>query len=240
MDKANKQVGPLSLDEFKQKGIMRETPVWREGMPNWVQAKDIPELHECITSPKPQISVVQIVLILYVTLVTILSLLAGKFVSAFIASWFNIYPYIPGIVILIIGVLSIIFFLFYKKRKYLLNTTLIVLPFLLSSLFSIFYYGVLNHAYRFRYDRCIIEKRVGVMDKFGLEIVPYIYDNIAPNSYRSPAYYRATYNNQEGILALDGTEIIPCIYDDVDTWLTTDNFMVKSGKLKGYQRYLRL
>ena len=46
MDKANKQVGPLSLDEFKQKGIMRETPVWREGMPNWVQAKDIPELHE--------------------------------------------------------------------------------------------------------------------------------------------------------------------------------------------------
>ena len=41
MDKANKQVGPLSLDELKQRGITRETPVWREGMPNWVQAKDI-------------------------------------------------------------------------------------------------------------------------------------------------------------------------------------------------------
>ena len=178
---------------------------------------------------------VQIVLILYATLGTILFLLAGRFVSAFVASWFDIYPYVPGIVILIIGVLGIIFSLFYKKRKYLLNTTLIVLPFLLSSLFSIFYYGVLNHAYCFRYDRCIIEKRsgVGVMDKFGLEIIPYVYDNIAPNSYWSPAYYRATYNNQKGILALDGTEIIPCIYDDVDTWLTTDNFMVKSGKLKG-------
>ena len=62
MDKTHKQVGPLSLDELKQQGITRETPVWREGMPNWVQAKDIPELHECITSPKPQISVVQIVL----------------------------------------------------------------------------------------------------------------------------------------------------------------------------------
>ena len=139
------------------------------------------------------------------------------------------------VAILIIGVLGIAFSLFYKKRKYLLNTTLVVLPFLLSSLFSIFYYGMLNHAYRFRHDRCIVEKRsgVGVMDKFGLEIIPYIYDNIAPNSYWSPAYYRATYNNQEGVLALNGTEIIPCIYDDIDTWLTTDNFMVKSGKLKG-------
>lgn len=39
------------------------------------------------------------------------------------------------------------------------------------------------------------------MDKFGLEIIPYVYDNIAPNSYWSPAYYRATYNNQKGILA---------------------------------------
>ena len=51
MDKTHKQVGPLSLDELKQQGITRETPVWREGMPNWVQAKDIPELHECITPP---------------------------------------------------------------------------------------------------------------------------------------------------------------------------------------------
>ena len=53
MNKANKQVGPLSLDELKQKGITRETPVWREGMPNWVQAKDIPELHAYIVTPSP-------------------------------------------------------------------------------------------------------------------------------------------------------------------------------------------
>ena len=235
MDKTHKQVGPLSLDELKQKEITQETLVWREGMPSWVQAKNIPELHECIIPPKPQISVVQIILILYATLGTIFFLLASRFVSAFVASWFNIYPYIPGIVILIIGVLGIIFFLFYKKRKYLLNTTLIALPFLLSSVFSIFYYGILNHSYRFRYDRCIMEKRsgAGVMNKFGLEIIPYIYDNIAPNSYWAPTYYRATYNHKEGILSLDGTEIIPCIYDNVDTWLTTNNFRVKSGKLKG-------
>lgn len=42
MDKTHKQVGPLSLDELKQQGITRETPVWREGMPNWVQAKVFP------------------------------------------------------------------------------------------------------------------------------------------------------------------------------------------------------
>ena len=77
-DKANKQVGPLSLDELKQQGIMRETLVWREGMPNCVQAQDIPELHECIASPKPQINTIQIVLILYATLGTILFLVASK------------------------------------------------------------------------------------------------------------------------------------------------------------------
>ena len=59
MDKANKQVGPLSLDELKQRGITRETPVWREGMPNWVQAKDIPELQAYIVTPKPYINEVQ-------------------------------------------------------------------------------------------------------------------------------------------------------------------------------------
>ena len=67
MDKTHKQDGPLSLDELKQQGNKQETLVWREGMPNWVQAKDIPELHECITSPKPQINAIQNVLILYTT-----------------------------------------------------------------------------------------------------------------------------------------------------------------------------
>lgn len=174
MNKANKQVGPLSLDELKQRGITRETPVWREGMPNWVQAKNIPELHAYIVTPSPYINVVRLVLILYAILGSIVFLFAGKFVSAFIASCFNIYPYVPGFVTLIIGVLGIAFFLFYKKRKYLLNTILVVLPFLLSSLFSIYYYGILNHPYRFRQDRCVMEKRsgVGVMNKFGLTIVP--------------------------------------------------------------------
>ena len=235
MNKANKQVGPLSLDELKQKGITRETPVWREGMPNWVQAKDIPELHAYIVTPSPYINVVRLILILYAILGSIVFLFAGKFVSAFIASCFNLYPYVPGFVTLIIGILGIAFFLFYKKRKYLLNTILVVLPFLLSSLFSIYYYGILNHAYRFRQDRCVMEKRsgVGVMNKFGLTIVPYIYNNIAPNSYWAPAYYWASCNHQKGVLALDGTEIIPCIYDDVDTWLSTDNFIVTSGNLNG-------
>lgn len=83
MNKANKQVGPLSLDELKQKGITRETPVWREGMPNWVQAKDIPELHAYIVTPSPYINVVRLILILYAILGSIVFLFAGKFVSAY-------------------------------------------------------------------------------------------------------------------------------------------------------------
>ena len=77
MDKANKQVGPLSLDELKQRGITRETPVWREGMPNWVQAKDIPELQAYIVTPKPYINEVQLILILCAIFASILFLLAG-------------------------------------------------------------------------------------------------------------------------------------------------------------------
>lgn len=117
MDKANKQVGPLSLDELKQRGITQETPVWREGMPNWVQAKDIPELQAYIVTPKSHINEVQLILILCAIFTSILFLLAGRFVSAFVASWFDIYPYVPGIAILIIGILGIAFSLFYKKEN---------------------------------------------------------------------------------------------------------------------------
>lgn len=36
--------GPFSIDELKYKGITGDTLVWTEGMPNWVLARQVPEL----------------------------------------------------------------------------------------------------------------------------------------------------------------------------------------------------
>lgn len=36
--------GPFSVEELQSKGLTRETYVWTEGMPSWVQAQSVPEL----------------------------------------------------------------------------------------------------------------------------------------------------------------------------------------------------
>ena len=38
------QEGPFSLEELRQKGITRTTPVWREGITGWTEAQSIIEL----------------------------------------------------------------------------------------------------------------------------------------------------------------------------------------------------
>lgn len=40
--------GPFSVEELKAKGITGDTYVWAEGMPNWVHAKNVPELSDIL------------------------------------------------------------------------------------------------------------------------------------------------------------------------------------------------
>jgi len=40
--------GPFSVEELKGKGITGDTYVWAEGLPNWVAARQIPELASVI------------------------------------------------------------------------------------------------------------------------------------------------------------------------------------------------
>jgi GYF domain 2 len=42
----NKEVGPFSLNELKEKKIAVDTPIWYEGTENWLIAKDIEELSD--------------------------------------------------------------------------------------------------------------------------------------------------------------------------------------------------
>lgn len=41
-----KQCGPISVSEFKEKGITEKTYVWCEGMTQWMKANDIDELKD--------------------------------------------------------------------------------------------------------------------------------------------------------------------------------------------------
>lgn len=47
------QVGPLSLEELKKKGISKNTLVWLRGLDNWTKAKDIPLINEILDQGPP-------------------------------------------------------------------------------------------------------------------------------------------------------------------------------------------
>jgi hypothetical protein len=44
LNSAQQQMGPVYADEFPRLGLTGETFVWTEGMPNWVKAKQVPEI----------------------------------------------------------------------------------------------------------------------------------------------------------------------------------------------------
>lgn len=46
IDSNKQKAGPLSVEELINLGIVRETPVWTEGMVNWTQAGSVPDFKE--------------------------------------------------------------------------------------------------------------------------------------------------------------------------------------------------
>ena len=48
----SEQTGPYTLEELKQKGINKDTPVWKEELPDWIKAGDLPELN-ILFAPAP-------------------------------------------------------------------------------------------------------------------------------------------------------------------------------------------
>ncbi len=53
--KGDAQQGPLVVDELKTQ-ITRETLVWREGMSDWLAAKDVPEIAGVLPPPVPGVN----------------------------------------------------------------------------------------------------------------------------------------------------------------------------------------
>lgn len=48
-----RQLGPFTIDQLKEKGLLNTTPVWREGLSEWVQASSLPELQFAIAQSPP-------------------------------------------------------------------------------------------------------------------------------------------------------------------------------------------
>lgn len=47
------QLGPFTIEELKTKEINKDTPVWKDGMQDWVKADNLPELAALLKSPPP-------------------------------------------------------------------------------------------------------------------------------------------------------------------------------------------
>lgn len=53
LHKDGRQLGPYSKEELKQIGITRDTMLWCEGLPDWIEAKDIEELADLFRNQPP-------------------------------------------------------------------------------------------------------------------------------------------------------------------------------------------
>jgi hypothetical protein len=52
LDKNNNRKGPVGIDVLTKK-ITLDTPVWKEGMPDWTPAKEVPEVKRLMAPPIP-------------------------------------------------------------------------------------------------------------------------------------------------------------------------------------------
>lgn len=218
IDKNGNQIGPLSTEEVKNSNITPETLIWCEGMLNWQPAKTIPEISALLPIPK-QLNVVRTILLVYAISGSLVSLLVSKFAYAIIASWFNTHPYFPGIWVLAFSILTLLFFLLYKKRKYLMNVTLIGMPILMGSLFSVIYYNSVD-AGRYYEGFCSVRKSsgYGVINKWGCESIPCIYRSLMIFDRNYPIIYKVFLNKKCGIIDQFGNEITSCEFDNILPW----------------------
>ena len=56
LNSSNEQAGPISPAEFNRYGVTETTMIWKQGMPNWMRAGQLPELSQYFRpSPPPPV-----------------------------------------------------------------------------------------------------------------------------------------------------------------------------------------
>lgn len=46
-------MGPFSIDDLRTRAIIKETPIWHEGLSDWTTADKVPALYELLITPRP-------------------------------------------------------------------------------------------------------------------------------------------------------------------------------------------
>ncbi|NHM01474.1 DUF4339 domain-containing protein [Flavobacterium difficile] len=55
LQNGSESIGPFTIEELKAKGITKNTPVWCEGFPDWVEASSVTELASILNATPPPI-----------------------------------------------------------------------------------------------------------------------------------------------------------------------------------------
>lgn len=55
-EEKGEQKGPVSLEELKER-VTSDTKIWREGLKDWVEAKNLPELEGHLSSVPPPLNI---------------------------------------------------------------------------------------------------------------------------------------------------------------------------------------
>ena len=216
------QSGPVAPEAFKINGIKGNTMVWCEGMGNWQEAQTVPELRKFFKSSFLNLPI----LIVYVVVMTIVLSLLSIPVTGLIASAFDTYAYYIPIPVVVLSVLTMMFFLMKRFRHQLRNAFFLTLPFLISAVVSIIYF---TNTSRFDTGYCRVYKNgnMGLMNKFGFAQLPCVYDYLSPidKEGHDVGYWHGDLpfrfiakKDHYGLINFSGEEILPFKYDELNIW----------------------
>jgi len=190
IDKNGQQQGPVPANKFSKYGVTRNTKVWKQGMTDWQTAGSILELRKHISHPLFRTPV----LLIYAAVATILFSIIFLFLCPFIAFLLSTcISYVAIVICVIIGVIYLLVLIIKKFREMWIKIFLLFLPVLLASLFAIIRYNDTLQYHRYNKGWCYIyskDDKIGVLNMFGLEIVPCEYDYITPlGVWQNDGYY---------------------------------------------------
>ena len=181
-----------------------------------------------------KVGALQAALVAFAVVGTVVLSVVGRFVSAFFASMLDVYPQIPSLILLIVVVVAVGLHAVFRRRRWLLETVLVAVPFVVSSVVTIIYYTS-DYVGRYRNGLCFIEKASGegVMNRWGMVQIPCVYDNLSETYFEEGRSYYATLGGKVGIIDARGRVIVPCEYDYVRRYLTTNLLLVERDEKQG-------
>lgn len=225
----NQRIGPVSWDELQRLHLPGNTYVWYKGLSTWVYLSTVQNLRRSNNGFFHHLTPLRIILLVYAVLGTVLMLLLGRFIFAFLSAHSYRHPdELPWFVLLFATALFVPF-LFVKKRRYVVHALLLVLPLWIGSLSAGIYYRVMCDTYSYDLSGyCCIKKPFqgwGVMNEWGVECVPCIYESVVPDDFYYSQYCFIRLDGMVGTCDMEGTY-----------WYPASGVMWYAIRLDGYGR----